>query len=159
MVTQQALKDKFDEKAATIESAVVGLSEEQATKAPDEGEWSARDVLCHLSGDARIGFRDDLKRILDEDKPELGVSPGELYWTPEREKMSLKDLAKSTADQYRQIGDLVANLTPEQLDRPARIAFLKDVRGSDEIKMGEWISIIVEYHLNQHISQLQALSK
>jgi len=159
MVTQQALKDKFDEKAATIEAAVAGISEEQATKRPAETEWNVRDVLCHLSGDATRGFRDDLQRFLDEDKPELGISPGELYWTPEREKMSLQDLAKSTAAQYRKIGELVAGLTPEQLERPARIGFLKQVRGSDEIKMGEWISIIVEYHLNQHIGQLQALAK
>jgi uncharacterized damage-inducible protein DinB len=159
MVAQQALKDKFDEKASTIESAVAGLSEEQSSKRPAEGEWSARDVLCHLSGDAEHGFRDDLKRILAEDKPALEITPGDLYWTPEREKMSLKELAKSTADQYRQIGDLVGGLTPEQLARPARIGFLKEVRGSDEVKLGEWISIIVEYHMNAHIGQLQALAQ
>jgi hypothetical protein len=34
---------------------------------------------------------------------------------------------------------------------------LKQARGNDEIKLGEWISLIVEYHLNQHIGQLQAL--
>jgi uncharacterized damage-inducible protein DinB len=153
-----ALKSKFEEKAAAIEAAVAGISEEDASRRPKEGEWSVRDVLCHLQGDAEHGFRDDLERFLKEDMPELDLSPGELYWTPEREKHSLQELAKATANQYRAIGDLMADLTPEQLERTGRIGFLKQVRGSDEIKLSEWVTVIAEYHLNQHISQLQALA-
>lgn len=157
MVTQQSLQDKFDEKASRIEAAVQGVSEEQAARRPAEGEWSMRDVLCHLSGDATSSFHDDLHRFLNEDVPEFGLTPGELYWTPDREKQSLSDLAKSTAGEYRKIGQFVSSLTPEQLDRVGRIGFLKQVRGSDEIKLGEWISVISEYHLNQHLGQLEAL--
>jgi hypothetical protein len=158
LVTSQSLKDKFDEKAASIEAAVAGLSDEQASRRPAEDQWSARDVLCHLAGDAESTFHDDLNRFLNEDKPHLGIAPGELYWNADREKLSLSDLAKSTADQYREIGKLVGDLTPEQLARPGRIAFLKQVRGTDEIAMSEWVSLMVDYHLNQHINQLQALA-
>jgi hypothetical protein len=159
MVTNASLQSKFDEKAATIESAVAGVSEEQASKRPADGEWCVRDVLCHLSGDAEHSFRSDLDRFLKEDMPSLDVSPGDLYWTPAREKAPTQELAKSVAQQYRDIGTLVAGLTPEQLARPGRIAFLKQARGSDEIKLAEWINLIVEYHLNQHIGQLQTLCK
>ena len=159
MVTNATLKDKFDEKASAIESTVSGISDEKASRRPAEGEWSVRDVLCHLSGDAQHTFRDDLNRFLEEDTPELGVAPGELYWTPGREGASVQELARSVAAQYREIGAFVGGLTEEQLARPARIAFLEQVRGSDEIKLSEWISLIAEYHLSQHISQLQALAK
>ncbi len=157
MVTSASLKDKFDEKASEIESTVSGISGEKASRRPTADEWSVRDVLCHLSGDAEHSFRDDLNRILDEDKPELDVSPGELYWTSAREKASVQELARSVAEQYRQIGTLVAGLSAEQLDRPARIAFLKQARGNDEIKLAEWIGLIADYHLGQHIGQLRAL--
>lgn len=159
MVTQQSLKDKFDEKASSIEAAVSGISEDQASKRPAEGEWSLRDVLCHLSGDAEHSFREDLNRFLTEDMPSIDITPGELYWTPERKNLPLPELAKSVARQYSDIGTLVAGLTPEQLARPGRIAFLKQFRGTDEIKLGEWIGVISEFHLNDHISQLQALCK
>jgi hypothetical protein len=159
MVMNATLKDKFDEKASEIESTVSGVSDEKASRRPAEGEWSVRDVLCHLSGDAQHTFRDDLNRFLEEDMPVLGVTPGELYSTPDRESASIQELARSVAAQYRDIGTFVSGLTEEQLARPARIAFLKEVRGNDEIKLSEWISLMAEYHLSQHISQLQALAK
>jgi hypothetical protein len=159
MVMNATLKDKFDEKASEIESTVSGISDEKASRRLAEGEWSVRDVLCHLSGDAQHTFRDDLNCFLEEEMPELGVTPGELYWTPGRQGASVQELARSVAAQYRDIGTFVAGLSAEQLARPARIAFLKQVRGNDEIKLSEWIGLIVEYHLSQHIDQLQALAK
>jgi hypothetical protein len=157
MVTNTTLKDKFDEKASAMESIVSGVSDEKAAKRPAEGEWCVREVLYHLSVDAQHTFRDDLNRFLKENMPELGVTPGEVYLSPERENASIQELARSVAKQYRDIGAFVGGLTEEQLNRPARIAFLKQVRGSDEIKLGEWIGLIVEYHLTQHLGQLQAL--
>ena len=157
MVMNTTLKNKFDEKASAMESIVAGVSEEKAARRPADGEWSARDVFCHLSGDAEHTFRDDLNRFLAEDMPALDVTPGELFWTSERESATIQELARATAAQYREIGTFVAGLTEEQLARPGRIAFLKEVRGNDEIKLSEWISIIVEYHLGQHLGQLQAL--
>jgi uncharacterized damage-inducible protein DinB len=157
MVANATLKDKFDEKASAMESIVSGISDEKASRRPAEGEWSVRDVLCHLSGDAQHTFRDDLNRFLEEEMPELAVTPGELYSTPDRESAPIQELARSVAAQYRDIGTFVGSLTEEQLARPARIAFLKQVRGNDEIKLSEWISLIVEYHLSQHIGQLQRL--
>jgi hypothetical protein len=157
MVTNATLKDKFDEKAAAMESIVAGISDEKAARRPAEGEWCVREVLYHLSGDAQHTFRDDLNRFLNEEMPELGVTPGEVYLSPEREKAPIQELARSVAAQYRDIGTFVGGLTEEQLARPGRIAFLKQVRGSDEIKLSEWISLIVEYHVTQHLGQLQAL--
>jgi len=157
MVKNTTLKNKFDEKASAMESIVAGVSEEKAAKRPADGEWSARDVFCHLSGDAEHTFRDDLNRFLTEDVPALDVTPGELFWTADRESATIQELARAVAAQYREIGNFVSGLTDEQLARPARIAFLKEVRGNDEIKLSEWISLIVEYHLGQHLGQLQAL--
>ena len=51
------LKNKFEEKALAMESIVADISEEKAAKRPAEGEWSARDVFCHLSGDAEHTFK------------------------------------------------------------------------------------------------------
>jgi hypothetical protein len=110
MVTNASLKDKFDEKASAMESIVTGISDEKAARRPAEGEWCVRDVLCHLSGDAQHTFRDDLNRFLAEDMPALDVTPGELFWTPDRESASVQELARSVAAQYRDIGTFVGTL-------------------------------------------------
>lgn len=159
MVTAQSLKTMFDEKASQIESAVSGVSEEKARQAPAAGEWCVREVLYHLSGDIDQTFVQGIQRFIKEDKPELPLTPGTVYTSPEREKAPLAELASSVAAQYRQLGDWVAGLGEADLARIGRIAFLQQVRGSDEITLAEWASVIGNYHLNQHIEQLRALAK
>jgi hypothetical protein len=150
MVTAQSLKSQFDDKAAQIESAVDGVSEEKAKQQPQEGEWCAREVLYHLAGDADETFLDGINRFLNEDKPELPLTPGVVYASSEREKASLPELTSMVASQYRRLGDLLAGLDEAQLGRVARIGFLKQARGSDEVTLAEWVSLIANYHLNQH---------
>jgi hypothetical protein len=159
MVTSQSLKSLFDEKASQIEAVVAGMSEEHARQAPAAGEWCVREVLYHLSGDAGQTFYDDVRRFLEEDKPELPLTPGEVYTSPERESASLQELAASVADQYRKIGEFASGLSDEQLGRIARVGFLKQARGNDEVALSEWLSLTANYHLNLHIGQLQALTK
>jgi hypothetical protein len=159
MVTAQSLKSLFDDKAAQIESAVSGVSEEQARKSPADGEWCVREVLYHLSGDVDQTFIEGIQRFIDEDKPELPLTPGDVYTSPEREKATLQELAAAVAAQYRALGDYVAGLSNADLARIGRIGFLQQVRGSDEITLAEWATVIGNYHLNVHIEQIRNLAK
>jgi hypothetical protein len=159
MVTAQSLKSLFDDKAAQIESAVSGVSEEQAKRSPAAGEWCVREVLYHLSGDVDETFAQGIQRFINEDKPELPLTPGDVYTSPEREKATLQELAAAVAAQYRQLGEWAARLSEADLARIGRIGFLKDVRGSDEITLAEWATVIGNYHLNVHIEQIRNLAK
>jgi len=159
MVTSQSLRKMFDEKASQIEASVAGVSDEQAKKSPAEGEWCIREVLYHLSGDVDETFIEGIGRFISEDKPALDLTPGEVYVSPEREKASIEDLAKSVAAQYRQLGEWAAGLSDADLARIGRIGFLKEVRGSEEITLAEWATVIGNYHLNVHIEQIRSLAK
>ena len=159
MVTSQSLKELFDEKADQIQQLASSLSEERAKQRPAGGEWCVREVLYHLSGDVDETFLDGINRFVNEDKPELPLTPGDLYLTPEREKAPVKQLAASVADQYRELGEYVAGLSDEALGRIGRIGFLKQARGNDELTLAEWVGLIANYHLNLHIDQLRALTQ
>jgi hypothetical protein len=159
MVTSQSLKSLLDDKAAQIEEAVSGVGEEKAKQSPAAGEWCVREVLYHLSGDVDETFAQGIARFINEDKPELDLTPGTVYISAEREKVPVAKLAASVAAQYRELGEYVAGLSEADLARIGRIGFLKQVRGNDEITLAEWASVIGNYHLNQHIEQLRALAK
>lgn len=159
MATAQSLKTLFDDRAAQIEAAVAGLSEERARQKPAEGEWCVREVLYHLAGDANETFLEGINRFLEEDKPELPLTPGDVYLSPEREAAGVGELASMVAGQYRELGEMVSRLDDGQLARIGRIGFLKQARGTDEVSLSEWVSLIANYHLDLHIGQLRALTR
>jgi len=76
MVSRPGLQQQLDQKVQEIKQAVSCLSEEQASRPPARGEWSAKEVLSHLSGSDSAEFVARLKRILDEDTPRIDVTPG-----------------------------------------------------------------------------------
>jgi uncharacterized damage-inducible protein DinB len=159
MVTSQSLREKFAERAAAIESIVAGVSEDKAKAAPAAGEWCIREVLTHLSGDVDETFLQGIKRFTDESTPTLDLTPGTIYTSAEREKMPVKDLASSVAQQYREIGAFVGGLNEQQLNLPGKIGFLKQYTGTEDITLGSWATLMTDMHLQQHVDQLRALAK
>lgn len=151
------IKDQFYARAGEIEAASAGLTEEGAAKAPASGEWCAREVLTHLLGDAHETYEQGMKRFVQEDTPELPLTPGQTYGGG-REGLEIRALARDVVAEYRAIGDWAATLTADQLVRPARIAFLKDTPLTETPSLQTWLSVTLSYHLPQHIAQLQQLA-
>lgn len=151
-----ALKAQFNAKTDEIERLVADLNEEAASKAPAEGEWCIREVLTHLAGDADQTFHDGFKRFVQEDTPDLGITPGQTY-AAGRENVPIQQLSKDVVKQYREIANWVGNLTPEQLSRTARIPFLKETPLGETPTLQIWLGAMLNFHLPQHIEQLQKL--
>src|SRR2546428_13596293 len=80
MVSGPGLQQQLDQKVREIKQAVSGLSEEEASKPPAQGEWSAKEVLSHLSGSDSTEVAACFKRILGEDTPRIDVTPGVSYY-------------------------------------------------------------------------------
>lgn len=150
------LKAQFNAKTDEIEKLVADLNEEAASKSPADGEWCIREVLTHLSGDADQTFHDGLKRFVQEETPDLGLTPGQSYLNG-RENVPINDLAKDVVAQYRQIADWAGTLTDEQLGRTARIPFLKETPLGETPTLQIWLGAMLNFHLPQHIEQLQKL--
>ncbi|MEX1193726.1 MAG: DinB family protein [Dehalococcoidia bacterium] len=159
MVTSASLKDQLAEKVRLIDQLTAGLSDESASKAPAEGEWCAKEILSHLAGSETRSFADGIKSFLEEDTPEYPITPGDTYMGPSREGATVQELRQSVLDQYREIGDLVGNLSAEQLTRTAHMPGLKETPIGEYPPLSLWIGAIINFHLPAHIQQLENLTK
>ena len=157
MVSGPSLQQQLDQKVQEVKQAVSGLSEEQAAKAPAEGEWCAKQVLSHLCGDDDALSMYEFKRFLAEDMPDLGIAPGR--YGDLRKEAPISDLVSRIETDYSAIGRFFATLNAEQLNRKAHIPFLKETPLGEYPTLGQWAIGIIQFHLNDHIQQLKNLSQ
>jgi len=157
MVSGPSLKQQLDQKVQEIKQAVSGISEEKASKRPAEGEWSAKEVLSHLSGGESDDFA-NLKRVIQEETPvvefEIGVSHYE-----GREKMSVGELTSKVGSTYGEMGKFLSGLSEEQLNRKAKAPQLKETPIGEYPTLGQLSLALINFHLNDHINHLRNLSQ
>ena len=156
MVSGPTLKQQLDEKVHEIKQAVSGLSEEQASKEPAQGEWSAKQVLSHLCGADDALSMYEFKRFLSEDTPPLGITPGQ--YSDIRKGAPVPELLSKVESDYSAIGNFFAGLNDHQLNRKAHIPFLKETPLGEYPTLGQWAIGVIQFHLNDHIQQLKNLS-
>src|SRR3990167_339631 len=101
-----------------IYAVVALLSEEQLRWRPDGGEWSTKEVLCHLRDTAEVhGLR--MQRIAAEDNPFLPSFDQEAY---ARDRKYQEDITPNVLLKYiEQRGDILAfvrGLSQEAWSRP-----------------------------------------
>jgi hypothetical protein len=159
MVTSASLKDQLAERVRTIEQLTAGLSDGEAGQAPSEGEWCVKEVLSHLAGSETKSFYDGIKAFLDEDTPEYEVTPGQSYLDSDRSGLTVAELRSRVIDEYSRIGELLGGLSEEQLNRKAHMPAFKETPLGEYPALSLWASAMVNYHLPDHIAQLQTLCK
>src|SRR5207237_7998438 len=120
MVSGPGLQQQLDQKVREIKQAVSGLSEEEASKPPAQGEWSAKEVLSHLSGSDSTEFVARLKRILDEDTPRIDVTPGVSY-NEKRKGRSTSQLLSEVESAYGEAGKFLGGGGEQPLSRIAKV--------------------------------------
>ena len=155
MTMGSALSEQLAAKVKEVTAAAAGLSDDQAAKPKVEGEWSAKQVLSHLCGDADALSMYEFKRFLAEETPDLGLSPGNYGDT--RKNASVKDLVSRIESDYAAIGRFLAGLNDEQLGRKAHIPFLKETPLGEYPTLGQWAGAVIHFHLADHLNQLRAL--
>ena len=67
-MTFRALVGQYVQGPALLRDAIAGMTENQWDAVPIEGQWSTRQVICHLA-DFEIVYADRIKRVLSEDRP------------------------------------------------------------------------------------------
>ena len=157
MVSSASLKDELQERIRTIEELTSGVSNEQAGKAPAEGEWCVKEVLSHLAGPETQSFYDGIKAFVEQDTPTYDLTPGQSFFDSKREGASIAELRTSVIDQYNRIGDLLGSLSEEQLSRTAHTPNFKETPLGEYPTLGSWANALINYHLPDHIAQLQNL--
>jgi len=157
MVSGPNLQQQLQAKVQELKQAVSGLSEQQAAKVPAEGEWSAKQVLSHLCGSDDALSMYEFKRFLDEDTPDLGITPGS--YGDNRKDAPVSELVARIDSDYGKIGGFFAGLSEEQLGRKAHVPFLKETPLGEYPTLGQWAIGVIQFHLNDHIQQLKNLAQ
>ena len=156
--TVTELKKKSDAAWANLGRQAEGLGPYlERSDAP--GEWTTRQVLCHLLFEP--GFKPSalLKTFAQRDLPLIDVKSGDTNVTPERQKMDIKELMDGLEAQRSDLFAYLDGLSDADLGRKARIPLFKQFMGTDEIPIPMFVGAMFDYHWHDHAGQLAKIRK
>jgi uncharacterized damage-inducible protein DinB len=116
MMNENTLR-RLETQLEVIPILLAGASEESIVARPVSGQWSARENLAHLARYHAV-FLERLRRILEEDSPDLGRYRAEEdpAW-PEWSGLSLDEILARLKALRPEIVDLVMGLSDEEINR------------------------------------------
>ena len=153
------LKRKSDAAAANLSKQLQGM-EPYLDKSDAPGEWTTRQVLCHLLGDpAGKPPVAVLQSFAVSGLPVIEIKPGDAAVTPERQKMTLGQLKEALETQRRSLLSYLDSLGPADLGRKAKIPLFKQFMGTDEIALPVYVGAMFDFHWNDHAGQIAKIRK
>jgi hypothetical protein len=157
--TVAALRTKTDAAWANLTRQLQGM-EAHLERSDAPGEWTTRQVLCHLLSDPGWKGEATLKSFAERDLPVLEIEAGKTYVTDDRKTMTLKQLVDALDAQRRSVFAYLDRLSDEDLERrKARIPLFKQFMGTDEIPLARYVGAMYDYHWNDHAGQLAKIRK
>ena len=123
------------------------------------GEWTARQVLCHLLFEPGWNPVAKMKTFSANDLPLFEITPSQTHVTPERQKMTLQQLKDALEAQRREVFAYIEGLSDADLGRKARIPLFKQIMGNEEVPIPAYVGAMFDYHWNDHAGQLAKISK
>jgi DinB family protein len=123
------------------------------------GEWTTREVLCHLLGEPGWDHVAFLKTFALTDLPVLDLDPGNNHATPERQALPLSHFRDALTTQFSSVFEYVESLSEADLQRKARIPLFKTFMGTDEVSIPVYVGAMFDYHWNDHAAQLAKIRK
>jgi len=128
-------------------------------RADAPGEWTARQVLCHLlfePGSKPVAL---LERFATGDPPLVEITPGAVTVTPERQRMTLADLVAALDGQRRDVFGYLATLGEADLAGRARIPVFAPLLGTDEVPLPVFVGVMFDRHWTAHTEQLAKIRR
>ncbi len=152
------LKKKSDDAAANLWKQLQGM-EPNLDKSDAAGEWTTREVLCHLLGDPEEKPVTVLQSFTVGSLPVIDIKPGHAPVTPERQKMTLAQLREALETKRRGLLSYLDSLENADLGRKAKIPLFKQFMGTDEIALPVYVGAMFDYHWNDHAGQIAKIRK
>jgi len=147
------LRARSDKAWAHLRAQLQGM-ETHLDQSDEPGQWTTREVLCHLLFEPGWKPVPVLKSFASKDLPVIDIRPGDADVTPERKAMTLKQYADALEGQRRDVMNYLEGLSESDLTRKARIPIFKEIMGSDEIDIPTYVGALFEYHWNDHAGQI-----
>jgi hypothetical protein len=157
--TAAALRAKTDAAWANITRQLQGM-EPHLERADAPGEWTTRQVLCHLLFQSGWSPEATLGSFAERELPVIDIEAGQTYVTDERRRMTLEQLVGALDAQRRRVCAYLESLPDEDLQqRKARIPLFKQFMGTDEVPLARFVGAMYDYHWNDHAGQLAKIRK
>lgn len=129
-------------------------------RADAPGEWTTREVLSHLLFDPGWDAAGFLRKFSERDLPLGEIVPGRTAVTPERKAMTLRQFLDTLNAQRQGVLAYLESLPEADLHRrKARIPFLKQYMGTEEISLLAWAGLLLDMHWQDHAGQLAKIRK
>jgi len=151
--TVNELRQKSDAARDRIGRQLDGMAS-HLDRVPAPGEWSARQVLCHLLFEPGFNAVALLQSFAPRDLPVVDVVPGQVTVTPERARMTLPELVGALDAQRREVFAYLETLDERGLAAKARIPIFEPLVGTDEITVPIFVGAMFDRHWNAHADQL-----
>jgi hypothetical protein len=151
------LRKKSDAAAANLARQLQDM-EPHLDKSDAPGEWTTREVLCHLLSEPHATVA-TLRSFATSDLPLIEIAPGETTVTPERQKMTKAELLDALEVQRREIFGYLDSLGDAELGRKAKIPLFKQFMGTDEISLPVYVGAMFDFHWNDHAGQIAKIRK
>ena len=156
--TVTGLKAKSDAAWGNINKQLQGM-EPYLDKSDAPGEWTARQVICHLLFEPGWDPVVLLKSFSTSNLPVVEIKGGAADTSGARATASLKQLLDGLDAQRRAIYGYLEGLSDTDLQRKARIPLFKQLMGNEEVPIPVYVGALFDYHWNDHAGQLAKIRK
>ena len=156
--TVNGLKAKSDAAWANINKQLQGM-EPYLDKSDAPGEWTTRQVLCHLLFEEGWDPVALLKSFSTTNLPLVEIRGGGADTSGARATASLKELLESLDSQRKAIYGYLEGLSDADLKRKARIPLFKELMGNEEVPVPVYVGALFDFHWNDHAGQLAKIRK
>ena len=155
--TASGLRAKSDAAYANLSKQVQGL-EPYLDKSDAPGEWTARQVLCHLLFEPGWDVVTVLKSFSTTDLPLIEITSF-TDTSGERATATGKELLDKLDAQRQAMLGYLDGLSEADLRRKARIPLFKQLMGNEEVPIPVYVGALFDYHWNDHAGQLAKIRK
>ena len=152
------LRARTDKAWAHLKAQLQGI-EQHLDKGDAPGQWTAREVLCHLLFEPGWKPVPLLKTFADKNLPVIDIKPGDTDVSGERNTMTLKQFADALDAQRREVMAYLDGLGEADLKRKSRIPIFKEIMGTDEVDIPTFVGALFEYHWSDHAGQIAKIRK
>src|SRR3989337_442560 len=152
------LRARSDKAWARLRAQLQGM-EPYLDKSDAPGQWTTREVLCHLLFEPGWKPVPLLKTFADKNLPVIDIKPGDTDVSGERNTMTLKQFADALDDQRREVMAYLDGLGEADLKRKSRIPIFKEIMGTDEVDIPTFVGALFEYHWSDHAGQIGKIRK
>jgi hypothetical protein len=155
--TVNGLKAKSDAAWANINKQLQGM-EPFLDKSDAPGEWTTRQVICHLLFEPGWDPVALLKSFSTSNLPVVEITSVS-DTSGSRQTASLKQLLDNLDAQRKAIWGYLEGLSDADLKRKARIPLFKELMGNEEVPIPVYVGALFDYHWNDHAGQLAKIRK